>query len=72
MRKTSLGKSLYTTYSPDYIKKELKKEFRLPFIDISESMSDFSDIKLITVTAVCYEKDLESFNSYIKRFDYSN
>lgn len=69
MKKTSLGKSFYTTSSPVYIQKELHKMFRLRYAEIIENNSDFPEMKLVTAIIICYEKDVEDVLMFLDRFD---
>ena len=70
MKKTSLGKSFYTTSSPVYIQKELHKAFRLKYAEVVESESDFPEMRLMTAIIICYEKDVDDILRFLERFDY--
>ncbi len=69
MKKTSLGKSFYTTSSPIYIQKELHKAFHLKYAEIVENNSDFPEMSLVTAIIICYEKDVEDVLIFLNRFD---
>lgn len=69
MKKTSLGKSFYTTSSPVYIQKELHKAFHLKYAEIVESESDFPEMRLMTAIIICYEKDVDDILRFLERFD---
>jgi hypothetical protein len=70
MKKTSLGKSFYTTSSPVYIQKELHKAFHLKYAEVIENDSDFPEMRLVTAIIICYEKDVEEVLLFLNRFDY--
>ena len=71
MKKTYLGKSLYTKYSIAEILKELNREFKLSYSEAFESPDEFFDMALVTVIVECNAEDSMAIQVFLNRFDTS-
>lgn len=70
MTKINFEKSFYTTSLPTTIAKELNREFRrFSFKEVIECASPFPEFRLVTVTVMCYSRDLNPLNKFLSRFD---